>query len=208
MMISGTSASQKTIGIRGNSHVADNSQIIAEARYDPVAFVRLYRKYYNEVFRYCAHRLFDRNTAEDITSQVFLKVVQNFGRFNVDGEPQFRNWLLRIATNEANNYLRRQAGRNVLFKRLGEQTNDSADDPESSPEDMAVLKKAVLALKPKYQTVITLRFFENLKLTEIADVLGCSPGTARSRLARALAKTRKKLTAAGITMLSRGAEND
>jgi len=194
--------------MRDNSRVADNNQIIAEARYDPVAFVRLYRKYYDQVFRYCVHRLFDRDTADDITSQVFLKVVQNFGRFNVNGEPQFRNWLYRIATNELNSYLRKKVGRDGLLKRLGEQTNNGTDDPENSPEDMALLKKAILALKPKYQTVITLRFFENLKLTEIADVLGCSPGTARSRLARALAKIRKKLTAAGITRLSRGAEND
>jgi len=208
MMISGISASRKTIGIRDNSRVADKSQIISEARYDSVAFVQLYRKYYDQVFRYCAHRLFDRNTAEDITSQVFLKVVQNFGRFNDNGQPQFRNWLYRVATNEVNNHLRKQASRNDLFKRFGEQTNDCTNDPESSAEELALLKKAIFALKPKYQTVITLRFFENLKLTEIADVLGCSPGTARSRLARALAKIRKKLTAAGITRLSGGAEND
>jgi RNA polymerase sigma-70 factor (ECF subfamily) len=208
MMISGISASRKTIGIRDNSRVADKSQTISEACYDPVAFVQLYRKYYDQVFRYCAHRLFDRNTAEDITSQVFLKVVQSFGRFNDNGQPQFRNWLYRVATNEVNNHLRKQASRNGLFKRFGEQTNDGTNDPESSAEELAILKKAIFALKPKYQTVITLRFFENLKLTEIADVLGCSPGTARSRLARALAKIRKKLTAAGITRLSGGAEND
>ncbi len=208
MMISGISPSQKTIGIRDNSGVANKSQIISEARYDPVAFVQLYRKHYEQVFRYCAHRLFDRNTAEDITSQVFLKVVQNFGRFNDNGQPQFRNWLYRVATNEVNNHLRKQAGRNGLLKRFGEQTNADTNDPESSAEELALLKKAIFALKPKYQTVITLRFFENLRLTEIADVLGCSPGTARSRLARALAKIRKKLTAAGITRLSGGAEND
>ncbi|GAH04532.1 unnamed protein product, partial [marine sediment metagenome] len=50
-------------------------------------------------------------------------------------------------------------------------------------------------LKPRYQTIITLRFFENLKLTEIAEVLGSSPGTVRSQLARALAKLRKKINA-------------
>ena len=208
MMISGISASRKTIGIRDSSGVAEKEQIISEARDDPVAFVQLYRKYYEQVFRYCAHRLFDRDTAEDITSQVFLKVVQNFGCFNDNGQPQFRNWLYRVATNEVNNHLRKQASRNGLFKRFGEQTNAGTNDPESSAEELALLKKAIFALKPKYQTVITLRFFENLKLTEIAEVLGCSPGTARSRLARALAKIRKKLTAAGITGLSGGAEND
>ena len=207
-MISGTSASQRTTGKRDNNHVADDNKIIAEARYDPVAFVRLYRKFYDQIFRYCAHRLFDRNTAEDITSEVFLKVVQNFGRLNVNGQPQFRNWLYRIATNEINNHLRKRTARDSLLKRFGKQTNDDTDDPESSAEKLALLKKAIFALKPKYQTVITLRFFENLKLTEIATVLGCSPGTARSWLARALAKIRKKLTAAGIINLSGDAKND
>jgi len=58
-----------------------------------------------------------------------------------------------------------------------------------------LLKEAVLALKPRYQTIITLRFFENMKLNEIAEVLGGSPGTVRSQLARALAMLRKKLAA-------------
>ena len=71
---------------------------------------------------------------------------------------------------------------------------------------MADLKNAMFALKPKYQTIITLRFFENLKLTEIAEVLDCSPGTIRSQLARALAKLKKKLTAVGITDLIGGDE--
>jgi len=194
--------------MRDNSHVDDDNQIIAEARYDPVAFVQLYHKHYDEVFRYCVHRLFDRNIAEDITSEVFLKAVQNFGRFNVNGKPQFRNWLYRIATNEVNNHFRKKTGRDGLFKRFSEQSNDDTDDAESLPEELALLKKVIFALKPKYQNVITLRFFENLKLTEIAGVLGCSPATARSRLARALAKIRKKLTTAGITKLSGGAEND
>jgi RNA polymerase sigma factor (sigma-70 family) len=48
-------------------------------------------------------------------------------------------------------------------------------------------------LKPRYQAVVTLRFFENMKLTEIAEVLGASPGTVRSQLARALGKLRKTL---------------
>jgi len=51
----------------------------------------------------------------------------------------------------------------------------------------------MLTLKPRYQTIITLRFFENLRLTEIAEVLGSSPGTVRSQLKRALDKLRKKI---------------
>ena len=63
-------------------------------------------------------------------------------------------------------------------------------------ENKALLKKALLSLKPKYQTVITLRFFENMKLTEIAACLGKNPSTVRSWLSRATEKLRKKLNTA------------
>jgi RNA polymerase sigma-70 factor (ECF subfamily) len=173
---------------------ANDGQLIAETRSDPAAFVRLYRRHYDAIFRYCVHRLFDRHIAEDITAEVFLKVVENLGRFRGD-EKQFRNWLYRIATNTINNHLRKTVRRNTLLKTAYEQTDRQGTNCGESSEKLALLRGAVLSLRPKYQTVITLRFFENLKLTEVAEVVGSSPGTVRSQLARALAKLRKKLIA-------------
>jgi len=178
-------------------HVDDDNQLKIEVCNDPAVFVRLYRRHYDAVFRYCLHRLFERQTAEDVTSQVFLNVVENLKRF--DGtEQQFRSWLYRIATNAVNEYLRKRAYGSRLLERAGEQVSsravDCQDTIDTSVKRLALLREAVLSLKPRYQTVITLRFFENLKLTEIAEVLGSSPGTVRSQLARALAKLRKKLT--------------
>jgi RNA polymerase sigma-70 factor (ECF subfamily) len=162
----------------------------------------LYRRHYDAVFRYCAHRLFERAVAEDVTSQVFLKVVEKFGSFTGD-EEQFRNWLYKIATNAVNHHLRKTARRNNLLERACEQANSSVGDCRTSSDKLALLREAMLALKPRYQTIeamlalkpryqtiLTLRFFENLKLTEIAEVLGSSPGTVRSQMARALARLR------------------
>ena len=171
---------------------ANDGELIAFVRNDPAAFVQLYRRHYDGVFRYCVHRLFERQTAEDITSEVFLKVVENLGRFK-GSERQFRNWLYTIATNAVNGHLRKTARRNVLLKRACEQANSQVADCGESAEKLALLKEAVFALKPRYQTIITLRFFENLKLTEIAEVLASGPGTVRSQLTRALTKLRKKL---------------
>jgi RNA polymerase sigma-70 factor (ECF subfamily) len=142
------------------------------------------------------HRLFDRHIAEDITSQVFTKAVENFSGF--DGtEQQFCFWLFRIATNAVNQHLRKQIRHERMQQNVQEQVlSDVAanfDSEESSHEKLAALKAAMLLLKPRYQTIITLRFFENLKPTEIAEVLGSSAGTIRSQLARALARLRKKL---------------
>lgn len=175
------------------SKAADDGQMIAEARSDPAAFVQLYHRHYDAVLRYCVHRLFDRHMAEDVTAEVFLKVVENFHHFR-GGEEQFRNWLYKVASNAANDHMRRTARRDGLLKNSREQVNSQgADCGEPSTEKLAFLREAVLSLKPRYQTIITLRFFENLKLTEIAEVLASSPGTVRSQLARALAKLRKKL---------------
>ena len=184
--------------LRSVTHVDDEKKIDNEARIvvrsqrDPAAFVRLYRKYYDAIFRYCVHRLFERATAEDITSEVFLKVVENFEGFS-GNDVQFRNWLYRIATNAVNQHLRKSARRSGLLKIAREQASDRTSDCEESSKKWILLRDAVLALRPRYQTIITLRFFENLKLTEIAEVLASSPGTVRSQLARALAKLRRVL---------------
>jgi RNA polymerase sigma factor (sigma-70 family) len=86
--------------------------------------------------------------------------------------------------------------RNRLLRATREQTNSQAADCGQSAERIALLKEAMLALKPRYQTIITLRFFENLKMIEIAEVLGSSPGTVRSQMARALAKLRIRIASA------------
>jgi len=204
VMIGGTGKLERVIHVDNDSKAADDGQLVAQARNDPAAFVQLYRRHYDAVFRYCVHRLFERQTAQDVTSAVFLSVVENFSRFR-GGEQQFRNWLYKITTNAVNNHLRQAARRNVLLKRACEQVNNQ-DSTDASAEKLALLREAVLTLRPRYQTIITLRFFENLKLIEIAEVLGCGAGTVRSQLARGLAKLRKKLrvgeagcTAGGMT---------
>ena len=169
-----------------DSRAANDGRLIARARSDSEAFVQLYRMHYDAVFRYCAHRLFERAAAEDVTSQVFLTVVEKFTSFEGD-EQQFRNWLYRIATNAVNQHLRKSVRRNNLLTNALRKLDCSVDDGGQSAERLDLLKDATLALKPRYQTIIALRFFENLKLTEIADVLDSSPGTVRSQLARALA---------------------
>jgi RNA polymerase sigma-70 factor (ECF subfamily) len=164
----------------------------------PAAFVQLYRRNYDDIFRYCVHRLFERHTAEDVTSEVFLKAARHIHRFSGCDEGQFRNWLYRIATNEINGHLRKTSRRERLLRRIRQGPDEPAvihDDPDA--EQVGRVKEAVRRLKPAHQTIITLRFFENLKPTEIAEVLGCSAATARSKLTRAIAQLRKKLKAVG-----------
>jgi RNA polymerase sigma-70 factor (ECF subfamily) len=187
---------------------ASSGKLLDRVVDDPAAFVQLYRRHYDGVFRYCVHRLFERHAAEDVTSEVFLKAAEHIHRFRGGDEGQFRSWLFRVAINEINSHVRKTARRRKLLRRCHQGPDQIVTICEdSNAEHLARLKEAVFRLKPRYQSIITLRFFENLKLTEIAEVLGCSPGTARSQLARAVAQLRRRLKAADAT-LPAGGEHD
>jgi RNA polymerase sigma-70 factor (ECF subfamily) len=178
---------------------ADQDILIKRAGSDPDAFARLYRLHYDSVFRYCSHRLFNRQSAEDVTSTVFFKAINAIKSFKGNSK-DFRNWLYRIATNAANDHLRSAVKRKEAIRIVSD--NIRSDRHVIASDDLSdkkvLLKQALLSLKPKYQTVIALRYFENMKLTEIAEVLNQKPATIRSIRSRALSKLRKKLKAAAI----------
>jgi RNA polymerase sigma-70 factor (ECF subfamily) len=181
-----------------NDSDADEDLLIKEACRDSAAFTQLYRLHYDNIFRYCARRLFNRHAAEDVTSIVFFKAMRTIGSFQGNSR-DFRNWLYRIATNAVNDHLRTAKRRadalcNIAMVRGRDHTSDAESDADFQEEVLPV-KQALLTLKPKQQTVITLRFFEKLKLTEIAEILGQNPATTRSQLSRALTSLRKKLAA-------------
>jgi len=181
------------------SSKAENTDLIRQACSDPDAFAQLYLLHYNDVFNYCIRRLFDRHSAEDVTSTVFFKVMHNLSSF--DGKvTDFKNWLLRIATNAVNDHLRNSRRRADVIQKIVKNTRAESEfvipSNDKLLEKKVLLKRALLSLKPKYQTVITLRFFENMKLTEIAACLGKNPSTVRSCLSRAITKLRKKLNTA------------
>ncbi len=174
----------------------DQDDLIKQACSDRAAFARLYRMHYERVFRYCCRRLFNRHAAEDVTSTVFFRVMRTISTFEGNSNG-FRNWLYRIATNAVNDHLktakrRAEAIRNAARQRGGGHAFAGEPDKELQKKNLAV-EQAILSLKPKYQTVITLRFFEKMKLVEIAEILGQNPATIRTQLARALSKLRKEL---------------
>jgi len=141
------------------------------------------------------HRLFSRETAEDVTSEVFLNVARKIRSFKGSSEQEFCNWLYGIATNLTNACLRKTIRRNNLLaaaveaERLGREKND----PDNPGISWSVLYQAISQLKPRYQTIITLRFFEKLTYEQIAVIMNIKPVTVRVTLTRALGRLRKIL---------------
>jgi RNA polymerase sigma-70 factor (ECF subfamily) len=182
------------------AHRADDPiGLIRRACSDPDAFARLYLQHYDAVFHYCVRRLFDRHCAEDVTSTVFFKVMHHLDSF--DGTViSFKHWLFRIATNAVNDYLREVKKRQNINQRIiknirTESVFTITPDPDLL-EKKALLQQAILRLKPRYQAIITLHYFENMKLIEIAACLDKKPSTVRNWLSRATKKLRQELSAA------------
>lgn len=172
--------------------------LIERARTDRTAFAVLFRRHYDEIFRYCARRLPCRQTAEDITSQVFMKMIKKFNLFTGD-ETAFRFWLFRIACNEINSFYRTAHRQANTLEQLKQQPQPQPPDVEAdcareedNAQKLAFLQNAIATLKPELQDIITLRFFENLNSEQIGDILGVKPTTVRSRLARALNNLKKE----------------
>ena len=173
--------------------------LVIRARIDREALGRLYDLYYPDVLRYCLRRLFVRAVAEDVTSEVFLRVATHVRDFPGTTEEDFRRWLYRVATNEVNAYVRRTRRRRELLEsaaRTGAiRVADSADRLKEKVDslDWPTLYRAILGLAPREQTIITLRFFEQMSHDEIARVLSLRAATVRVALSRALAKLRRRL---------------
>jgi RNA polymerase sigma factor (sigma-70 family) len=166
--------------------------IVVRARNEADALSQLYELYYERIFRFCVHRLFNKETAEDVTSMVFLEVARRIRSFEGRTEQDFRNWLYAIAANQANAYIRKTARRKRLLAEAVDSMTDVMTGNISEP-DWPRLYAAILKLKPEHQTIITLRFFENMEYEQIANILDAREATLRVTLHRILGKLRKHL---------------
>ena len=173
----------------------NTDDLVLRAGMEADAFARLYELYYERIFRFCVHRLFSKEVAEDVTSTVFLEVARRIRSFTGRTEQDFRNWLLRIAANKANAYIRKTSRRKqLLAEAAASMTASTTENAENSSEaDWPRLYQAILRLKLEHQTIITLRFFENLEFEQIGRIINAREATVRVTLHRILNKLRNHL---------------
>ena len=171
----------------------EDDDLVLKARTQADALSRLYELHYERIFRFCVHRLFNKEIAEDVTSTVFLVVARNIRTFKGRNEADFQNWLYTIAANQANAYIRKTSRRKKLLETAaGSMTASAGHSTDNSP-DWPQLYTAILKLKPQHQTIVTLRFFENLKYEQLAKILNVKEATVRVTLHRILNELRSHL---------------
>lgn len=174
-----------------------------------VLIQRYLKPIYNFVYQYFRNL----DEAEDVTQEVFVKMWRNLNKFNPkksyfakirnERGRSFRTWIFSIAKNASIDALRKKRsipfsqfesedGKNILIEKL--------EDPAPLPnklfekaDNARILNSAIEKLSPKYRTVLLLRYNDHFTFREIAESLGESPNTIRSRHGRALAYLNKIL---------------
>ena len=172
---------------------------------EDAAYDELVRTYSASIFHVAYRMLGDTAEASDIVQEIFLKVFRNIGGFK--GEAALKTWIFRIAFSEILNRLRWWKRRHRFATvSLDEAPNDlgmssriiaaSSPTPEQalqSKEEEGAIQQALGKLSREHRSIVVLRDIEGFSYNEIADVLGVSVGTVKSRLARARADLKKSL---------------
>ena len=159
------------------------------------AFEELVKRYEPHVAAVVVGMLGDRQEADDVGQEVFVRFYRSLDRFR--GEAALGTYLTRIAINLSLNELKRRKRRRLLFRRSDEALQIASSDPEdaiASRETKALVQRAIQQLDPVFRSVLVLRLIEGYSTEETADLLGIPLGTVLSRLSRAQKRLKEILT--------------
>jgi RNA polymerase sigma-70 factor (ECF subfamily) len=179
-----------------DSIAGERDLIISAQRGDAGAFKRLYESYRDRVYNLVFYWLGDRALAEDALQVVFLKVHRGLPGFRF--ESSLATWIYRVAANECRNQTRRRGAQMVPLEAIlgSGQELDSGPlqyDQRAQGQRQEIIRQAIMELPSDLRAVVVLKYLEGLTYEEIADVLGCAPGTVASRLNRALGRLESQL---------------
>ena len=170
---------------------------------DEAAFAKIYDFYYGKLSAYVYRRVLGPEITEDIISNTFFKVLSNLKKFKWNGAAEFNGWMYRIATNEVNEYFRKKDRYTFSpTEDLEEYFNESSDTSSLHDEvsnrmdletDFAKISGVIQGLKPIEQSIIHLRFFEEMSMKEISNIVRKSENAVTVLLHRALKKVKGRV---------------
>jgi RNA polymerase sigma-70 factor (ECF subfamily) len=164
----------------------------------PAAFEELVTKYQSKVFSMALSFTRNREAADDLAQEVFLKAYLALPRFH--GKSEFGTWLYRISINHIKDYLRKKGrAKEVSLDDVHEIAFSNKEQTERAEQDRetearrTLVQRFVQGLPEKYRVIVTLRDIQGLAYEQISQTLHLSPGTVDSRLHRARKMLHKKL---------------
>jgi len=176
---------------------SDEPQLVERAKTDPEAFGELYDRYFQQMYRFCFSRLRDQAAAEDVTSEVFMKALRSIPRYQDTGRP-FAAWLYQIAANAVADRYRAHRP-TVDIDELFDVSSGGAglDDLAIRGEEVRRIWKIVETLPAPQRTALVLKFQEDMKLADIAQVMGKSEGAIKLLIHRGVSRIRGSFVESG-----------
>ena len=164
----------------------------------PAAFEELVAKYQPKVFSMALSFTRNREAADDLAQEIFLKAYLALPRFH--GKSEFGTWLYRISINHIRDFLRKKGrAKEVSLDDVPEisfsdrEQTEKAEQERETEARRTLVQTFVRSLPEKYRVIVTLRDIQGLAYEEISRILKLSPGTVDSRLHRARRMLRVKL---------------
>ncbi len=160
--------------------------LVEKAKKDLASFDKIYAYYFPRIFAYSINRLGNRELAEDITSQVFVAAVEGIKSFDPKKGYKFGTWLYKVAHNKiVDHYRKKKTG---LFGLFGDEPayEDNYDEELDLPQKQKEILFVLTKIKPRYQQVISLKFYSELSNEEIAEIMEVNKANVALVLHRAL----------------------
>lgn len=167
------------------------------------AYETLVSTYENRIMSLIFYLVKNREDAEDLYQDIFIKVFKNLDQFQFHSK--FYTWLYKIAFNTIISFLRKnkyytmqtiqsEKNQDIITKQLVSDSNANPEQKLLSAELNDKIQRQVNRLPLMQRTIFTMRFFHDLKIKEIAEICGYSQGTVKNTLFRSTQKMRKALS--------------
>ena len=176
---------------------SDEALIGRIARGDKLAMQALFGRHHARVYRFVLRTVGNPSTAEDVTSEVFLDVWRQAGRF--EGRSAASTWILAMARFKALSAVRRRRD-DQLDEEVAEQIEDDSDDPEAAlqkHERAAAVRRGLQGLSAEHREVVDLVYYHERSVEEASRILGVPEGTVKTRLFYARKKLAERMRAEG-----------
>lgn len=149
---------------------------------DEAALVELVKRYHKPLYQYLCRHTGDTALADDLAQTTFTRLI------TWRGAPprRFRSWVYTIASNLARDHFKSARYRYERTTDFNDAADAFADDFQFAADDRDEVIAALAKLSPEHREVLILRFYQDLKIEEIAEITGVPPNTAKSRLFHAL----------------------
>ncbi|WP_018590044.1 RNA polymerase sigma factor [Terrisporobacter glycolicus] len=156
----------------------------------------LVKRHYDLVHSYIYRTTNDYNISYDITQEVFIKMMKNIDKYNLDSG-KFKNWLLKIAVNTTKDYFKsktyKQRSENCDIENYQIEDKSNVIDMISKKEEAIKIKEAVENLPKLQREAILLKYYNDLKIKEISTITGDNENTIKSRLYNGIKNLKKLL---------------